>query len=193
MGGASGHRSSEPFLFFFFFFSHQATGNGCCRHGNRKEAGELGFHPRLCLRSISGYRVTCDFVNSQVLCVDWAGTVFVSFLSELSHAAAELIWTGKWGGWSGTQSWFALVSQEQGVAVTVLIMNLKTIIPSKFFFSQLLLMTLTMAPLYSVSQCRETETEAAEGLMTSDRAQIWEILKSSIPPNALLTTRVLKF
>lgn len=34
-------------VFLFFSSTHRGTGNGCCRHGNRKEAGELGFHPRL--------------------------------------------------------------------------------------------------------------------------------------------------
>lgn len=81
-------------LFFLFFKSR----DGCCSHSNREEAGELGFRPRLCLWSISGYRVTCDFVSPQVLCVKWAGIVvfFLFVSSRVMKWLNSREWQMKW-------------------------------------------------------------------------------------------------
>ena len=86
VGGASGNRSSESFL----FCSRRSTGNGCCRYGNRKEADEVGFHPRLC--ALVYIRLPSDVglceLTATVRQVSRDCLFFCRFIPELSESCS---------------------------------------------------------------------------------------------------------
>lgn len=86
VGGAFGHRSSEPFL----FCSHEALETAAVVMATEWRLASSGFIHAFVSWSISGYRVTWDFVNSQLLCVRWAGIVVFLFHSWVNWVMQRL-------------------------------------------------------------------------------------------------------